>query len=245
MGLKRVLLTGAAGRIGSAFFAAVRERYRFRLADLNAERLQAASTAEVLRLDVSHLDECRAACAGIDSVIHLAADPSPEADFHESLLANNVMGTFNIFQAAAEAGCQRLVFASSLHAIAGHPLGSVITEESPVRPINMYGAGKCFGEAAAAAFSAQHGLSTIAIRIGAYDPPWITDDPSPLNLSAYISVRDMNQLLVRCIETPDIPFAIIHGISNNRIKRVEITRTQHLLGYQPQDDAFALFARGD
>ena len=147
-----------------------------------------------------------------------------------------------MFQAAAEAGCRRVIFASSLHAIAGHPFGTVITEDSPVRPINMYGASKCFGEAVAAAFSARHGLSSIAVRIGAYDPPWIKDDPSPLNLSAYISTRDMNQLLIRCVETPDIPFAIVHGISNNRIKRVEIAVTQRLLGYQPQDDAFALFA---
>jgi hypothetical protein len=60
------------------------------------------------------------------------------------------------------------------------------------------------------------------------------------NLSAYLSRRDMNQLLTRCIETPDIDFAIVHAISNNRIKLLDLTETRALLGYEPQDDGFAL-----
>ena len=52
-------------------------------------------------------------------MIHLAADPSPEADWETSLLANNIRGVVNIFRAASEAGCRRVVFASSVHAVGG------------------------------------------------------------------------------------------------------------------------------
>jgi nucleoside-diphosphate-sugar epimerase len=107
--------------------------------------------------------------------------------------------------------------------------------------MNMYGVSKCFGEAVAAQFGRAEGLSSIAIRIGAYEPPWTANDLTVLNLSAFLSARDMNQLLVKCVETPDIDFAIVHGISNNRIKRLDLRETQSLLGYQPQDDGFAIF----
>ena len=110
----RVLLTGAAGRIGSAFFAAEAGRYRFRLADRGTGGLQGAAGHEVVALDVADLAACRAACDGVDVVVHLAADPSPEADFSESLLENNIKGTYNVFRARRTRGaggwCSRAAF---------------------------------------------------------------------------------------------------------------------------------------
>src|SRR5918998_1519120 len=107
-----VLLTGAAGRIGTAFREAHGERYRFRLADLHTDGLADTPGAdhEVVRLDIADANACREACAGIDTVIHLAADPSAEADWESSLLPNNIQGVVNIFRAASEAGCRRGVF---------------------------------------------------------------------------------------------------------------------------------------
>jgi len=240
----RVLLTGAAGRIGSAFFVAAAKRYRFRLADRAVDDLESRAGHEVIALDVADPAACRAACDGVDVVVHLAADPSPEADFYGSLLENNVKGTYNVFRAAADAGCRRVVFASSIHVVVGHPPEQVVEPDAPVRPLNMYGVSKCFGEAVAACFARAEGLSSIAIRIGAYEAPWVRATPTPDWLSAYISVRDMNQLLVRAIEAPDIDFAIVHGISDNRIKRLDLTETRALLGYDPQDDGFALYGQG-
>jgi len=118
---RRILVTGAAGRIGSAFFAGAAERYRFRLADRETDGLPSRSGHEVIILDVADLEACRVACDGVDVVVHLAADPSPEADFYGSLLENNIKGTYNVFRAATDAGCRRVVFASSIHAVVGHP----------------------------------------------------------------------------------------------------------------------------
>ncbi|HET7093910.1 MAG TPA: NAD(P)-dependent oxidoreductase, partial [Thermomicrobiales bacterium] len=163
-----VLLTGAAGRIGTAFRRAEGERYHFRLADLRTDDL--ADTPgdghQIVRLDVADLDACRDACAGMAAVVHLAADPNPNADFAASLLANNIVGAHNVFLAAAEAECRRVVFASSVQTVRGYPPDAPIPVDVTTRPENLYGASKCWGEAAASAYAAQ-GLSVICVRIGA------------------------------------------------------------------------------
>jgi NAD+ dependent glucose-6-phosphate dehydrogenase len=237
---RKVLLTGAAGRIASAFRHYEGERYALRLADRDLGRIGDTAGHEVLELDVADLEACRAACAGIDTVVHLAADPSPDADFYGSLLDNNIKGTYNVFRAARDQGCQRVIFASSIHAVIGYMPDVQARPESPVRPINMYGVSKCFGEAVAHYFAASEGLSSIAIRIGAFESPW-AKQPGVDVITRFISQRDMSHLLVRCIETPDVQFAIVHGSSDNRLKLMDISSTRELLGYQPQDDGFRFF----
>ena len=240
-----VLLTGAAGRIGTAFRLAHGEDYRFRLADLRTDGLAETPGAghEVVQLDVANAGACVAACAGIETVVHLAADPSPEADWEGSLLDNNIRGVVNVFRAAQEAGCQRVIFASSVHAVGGYPPDVEIPDNAPPRPTNLYGASKAFGEAVAATYAAA-GLSGIAIRIGAYDAPWFYEERDPQAAAAYISARDFNQLLVRCIETPGIDYAVVAGISNNRRKRFDLIDTRALLGYAPVDDGFRVTGDG-
>jgi NAD+ dependent glucose-6-phosphate dehydrogenase len=241
----RVLLTGAGGRIGTAFFQETADRYRFRLADRTIESLTAsppASDHDVAQLDVADLDACRAACAGMDAVLHLAADPSPEADFYGSLLDNNIKGTYNVFRAAKDAGCRRVVFASSVHAVVGYPADTPIPTDVPIRPLNMYGVSKCFGEAVAAAFAYGEDLPAIAVRIAAYEAPWLQERPTARNLSAYVSPRDLNQLFVRCLEAPpEFRFAIVNGQSANRISRLDLASTRDLLGYAPVDDGFTRY----
>jgi uronate dehydrogenase len=245
---KRILLTGAAGGIGSAFFCSTAEHYTFRLADMNTTSFAKITPEkhEVIALDVTDLDACQQACRDIDMVIHLAATTNPEADFYQLLLQNNIQGTYNIFRAAKDQGCQRVIFASSAQVVAGYPDDVQAHPESPLRPMNMYGVCKCFGEAVASYFAYAEGLSSIAVRIGSYDvngdaSNWLRQVPNVRHLSGYVSEWDMNQLLIRCIETPDVQFAIVHGISNNRFKRLDITSTRTLLGYAPQDDAFDIF----
>jgi NAD+ dependent glucose-6-phosphate dehydrogenase len=234
-----VLLTGAAGRIGTAFRKAYGERYRFRLADQHTDSLAdtPGGDHEIARLDVADSDACREACAAVDTVIHLAADPSPEADWESSLLPNNIRGTVNVFQAAHEAGCRRVVFASSVHAIIGYPPDETVADDASPRPVNLYGASKVFGEAVASRYSAE-GLSSIAIRIGAYDAPWFHERGDATDAMAYVSARDLNDLLVRCVETEDIPYAVLAGISDNARKRFDLIQTRRLLGYAPRDDGF-------
>ncbi len=245
---KRVLLTGATGGIGSAFFRAIAHLYTFRLADRETASLveEGSQGHEVYPLNVADLDACQQACRDIDTVVHLAATTNPDADFYLALLHNNIAGTYNIFRAAKDQGCQRIIFASSAQVVAGYPPDVQVHLDSPPRPMNMYGVSKCFGEAVASYFAHAEGLSSIVIRIGSYDvnaddANWLRQAPHPLHLSGYVSERDLNHLLVRCIETPDVPFALVHGISNNCFKRLDITAARERFGYAPQDDAFEIF----
>jgi UDP-glucose 4-epimerase len=237
---RRVLLTGAAGRIGSAFRRAHGADYRFVLGDVHADGL--ADTPgeghEVVQLDVADPAACAAACAGVDTVIHLAADPSPNSEWEGSLLDSNIRGVVNIFRAAHAAGCRRVIFASSAHAVGGYEEQTVADDAAP-RPTNLYGASKAFGEAVASAY-ATDGLSSIAIRIGAYDAEWFHAEGTAQDAAAYVSARDLNQLLVRSIEAPAVPYAVIAGISDNRFKRFDLRTTRAVLGYEPQDDGFAV-----
>ena len=239
---RSILVTGAAGRIGTALFEELQGHYRFLLTDRAESRLgRALADGDTeLALDVADFAQCLTACAGIDTVLHLAADPSPEADFDESLLENNIRGTHNIFRAALEAGCRRVIFASSIHAVIGHPADTPIPENATVWPVNMYGVSKCFGEATARKF-ATDGLSSIAIRIGAYDADWHSPEMGEGLISAWVSKRDLNQLIQRCIEVEGVDFAIVHGQSNNRIKRMSIEATCELTGYSPLDDGYERF----
>ncbi|MBX3050274.1 MAG: NAD(P)-dependent oxidoreductase [Caldilineaceae bacterium] len=242
--MRKVLVTGAAGRIGSAFRAYAADRYDLRLADRRMEGLTAPPVGEVVPLEIADLDACRAVCQGVDAVLHLAADPSPRSDFYESFLDNNVKGVYNIFEAAREAGCRRVVYASSVHAIEGYPLDEQARTDGAVRPSNMYGACKVFGEATAHVYALNHGLSSIAVRIGSFEHNQAQFGVNSRNLSTFVSARDLCQLFVRCIEAENVQFAIVHGVSDNRFKRMDLSTTRQTVGYQPQDDAFVKFGIG-
>jgi nucleoside-diphosphate-sugar epimerase len=235
-----VLLTGAAGRIGTSFRSLYGDRYRFRLVD---RREIAAVAGHEARLgDLARLEFAREVCAGIDTVVHLAADPSPRAGFYETLLEMNIQATYNVFAAAQEAACRRVVFASSNHAVNAYPLDVQVHPDDPVRPGDLYGVTKCFGEALARYFADRFGLRGISLRIGAFgSPESLAQSDSPRTLSLFISPRDLGQLIHRSIEAPDeLTFAIFHGVSDNQFKRLDIANARELIGYQPEDNAFAL-----
>jgi uronate dehydrogenase len=239
----RILITGGCGKIGSYFVQFASDKYSIRVVDKvvwDQERL-GPLTGESLILNLQDFAACRQACEDIDMVIHLAADPSPSADFVDSLLGNNIIATYNMFRAAQEAGCKRFIFASSVHTVAAYPADVQIKDNMPVRPKNLYGVSKCFGEALAAYYAFNEGLPSIVLRIGAYRLPEENKRISPAEQDAFLSADDFNDLLVKCLETPHIIFAIAHAVSDNRFKRLDLTETRELLGYQPKADAFELF----
>lgn len=238
----KVLVTGGCGRIGSYFIRMMGERYAIRVVDRaawDAEKLGPLD-GESMALDLMDMEACRRACEGMDMVVHLAADPSPDADFLGSLLSNNILATYNMFAAARAAGCRRFVFASSVHAVASYPGDVQIKESMPVRPTSMYGVSKCFGEALASHYAINEGMSSIAIRIGSYLFPDEATHLLPHEMDAYLHPDDLNHLLVQCLETPGITFFIANGISDNTYKRLDLTETRQVLGYRPKMDIFRM-----
>ena len=125
---RKVLLTGAAGRIGRFFHNAYTDVYDFSLTDI----VEPAETkgAPFAQVDLSDFDAVRPLCDGIDTVVHLGADPSMDAPW-ESLLPNNVVATYNVFESARQAGCRRVVYASSINAVLGYPRDQQVHTSQP------------------------------------------------------------------------------------------------------------------
>jgi nucleoside-diphosphate-sugar epimerase len=234
-----VLITGAAGRIGSFLTQHLAERYDFVLSDVRPP--DNARGFPFVEADIADLDAVRGLCQGVDTVVHLAADPSTQASW-ESLLPRNVVGLYNVFQAAHEAGCRRVIFASSVNAVFGYPKDVQVHTSMPVRPLNLYGATKAWGEALACFYADQRGLSAICLRFG-----WVISRdsealrPNHPYLDIALTYEDLTRLVVACIDAPDdLRFGVFHGVSNNRWKRLDISDARRLLGYAPEDDSFAL-----
>ena len=232
-----VLVTGAAGRIGSYFAEHSHEKYDLRLMVQKreeGEKIQAFG--EVQEGDLADLDRLKELCRGVDTVVHMAADPSPNATW-DSLLPKNIIGTYHIMVAAKAAGCRRLIYASSIHAVSGYPADVQVKTSDPVNPGDLYGVSKCFGEALGRYMAEKEDLSVIALRIGAFQPISAAEKPDSLGMiDAFVSHRDLNQLINRCIDVENLKFAVFHGLSNNRFKRLDISDARELVGYDPQDD---------
>ena len=229
----KVLLTGAAGLIGSHLRDRWGDRYALRLADIKPMGNLAAHE-EFVAMDITQYDAFLAACEGMDAVVHLAADPSMEAEFYQTLLPLNIIGCYNGFEAARAAGCRRIVFASSINAILGHDQEQPVEWEAPVYPVNVYGATKCFGEALGRVYAHQHGLSCILVRIGG--AAWKqAPDQEPVRREAGITARDQAQLFARCLEAPDaVDFKIVHGTSDHTKQWMDLGVSREL-GYEPED----------
>src|SRR5689334_12834462 len=166
--MKNVLLTGAAGRVGTAFRQFAADRYQFRLVDRAIDNIVEPGVHEVIKANVAELESCQKMCAGMDTVVHLAADPATDADFYGSLLDNNIKAAYNIFRAAKDQHCQRVIFASSVQVIEGYPLDIQARVEMPMKPMNLYAAAKGFSELMGHYFAYAEGLSCIGVRIGAF-----------------------------------------------------------------------------
>jgi NAD(P)-dependent dehydrogenase (short-subunit alcohol dehydrogenase family) len=234
---RRVLVTGAAGNIGSYFAEHSHEKYAMRLmVRAGDERGCIEQYGEVVEGDLLDLEQMKKLCAGMDTVVHLAANPSPTATWSQ-LLDANIVGAYNTFVAAKAAGCRRAIFASSIHAVSGYPADVQVKTTDPVNPGDLYGVTKCFGEALGRYMAEKEGLSVIALRIGAFQPREAARDERSVGMmDAFVSRRDLNQLIERCIDAENLQFAIFNGLSNNRFKRLDISDARELVGYDPQDD---------
>jgi len=237
--MKKILITGGAGTIGSHFVHNHSSTYDITVADINTDHVSFPEHVKVIKADLSNYETCAELTKGIDVVIHLAGIID-ETENDEALDMNSRL-IKNVFKATAINTCERLIFASSAQTIEHYPNDLQIDIHRPVRPHNLYGVAKCLGEALGSYYADQHGISTICLRIGAYLFAEEYTEMNTRDLSAYLHPDDCNQLLVQCIETEGIHYEILNAISDNRYKRLDISETIKKVGYQPKADAFELF----
>jgi len=234
---KTILITGNNGRIGIPFVDYLDHLdtpYTLRLADL-----EQSDDERSIVTDITDLEQCKTACENVDMVIHLAADSSVEATF-DSVLSANIVGAHNIFEAAIACDVQRVVFASSIHAVHGYPRDVQVKTDMPVRPSNIYGVSKAFGEALASYYAYQRNIEAIAVRIGAFKHAKDWEQLNSRDLALWADPQDLFALFVQCLEVElDDPFMIVHGISDNHFKRLDMSDTKQKLNYTPRSDSFS------
>ncbi|MEM7132462.1 MAG: NAD(P)-dependent oxidoreductase [Chloroflexota bacterium] len=243
---RKILLTGAAGRIGSFLTNQWQAEYDLYLTDIR--KPDETFGFPFTEVNLADYDALATLCVGMDTVVHMGADPSMEASW-ESLLPNNVIGTYNAFEAAHQAKCRRVIYASSINAVLGYPADTQVQVDMPVYPINLYGATKCWGEALGRYYAHTHNLSSICLRFGAVSqrPGGEQDDRYDIEhefLDMVITLDDLTQLVTKSVEAPDdIDFAVYQGVSNNRWKRLDIRNAREQIGYAPEDDAIEIALR--
>jgi NAD+ dependent glucose-6-phosphate dehydrogenase len=253
---RRVLVTGAEGLIGGIVRARLGDRYAIR----SLTRTPADFPSHVA--DIADLGAIRPAFAGMDAVVHMAGTPHVSSSWEE-VLRSNIVGTRNVLEAAREAGVERVVLASSNHAVGMYEIEAapaiyadgdprVIGEDAAVRPDSDYGASKVFAEAMGRMYADRFGMRVVCLRIGSVLPdddptgpsvlatagwmPWLTDDHRRARLRAtWLSQRDCAEL-VRCSLEADVRFAIAYGISDNP-RRFWSLEGARALGFVPRDRA--------
>lgn len=229
---KLVLITSAAGYIGTMLREGYRDRYTLRLTDIRPIKSE-----EIMLADMGDFTAMLDVTRGVDTVVHLAAIPG-DADFMTRLLPVNIVGTYSVFEAARQNGVKRIVYASTNHVIDGYTKDLYVTAEMAIRPDSMYAVSKSFGESLGCFYADRYGMSVVCVRIGSplpEDHPALRTSRRPL--STWCSPRDLLQLIGLCIDVEGLKFEIVHGISGNIRRYWDIYHAQRILGYQPQDNA--------
>ncbi len=244
----RVLVTGMSGLIGQAAHRLLGDKYTWR-----ALNRRAIPEVETIQADIADLDAIRPAFDDVDVVVHLAAIAKVDAPWEE-VLHHNIEGTYNVFEAARQAGVKRVVFASSGAAVAGIQIEEpyralvegrysevdtswpMLTHESMPRPMGLYGVSKVFGEVLARHFVDTTPMSILCLRIGAVSAD---DRPSaPASWANWCSQRDVVQMIDRCIEAPEnLRYDIFFVTSNNRWGYRDLEHAKQVVGYEPRDSA--------
>jgi len=229
-GSRRIVLTGAAGGVGTMIRPLLAPLYPGLVLSDKVEPKDLLPDESFAAADLTRPQEVAAAVEGADSVIHLGGF-SVEGPW-ESILQANIVGCYNLFEAARQAGVKRVVFASSNHAVGFYPRKRKIGTGVTVRPDSRYGVSKAFGEALAALYADKHGMIVTCVRIG-------NVGPRPLDvrrLSNWISPQDIVQLIRIGLEHPDIRFEILYGASDNAASWWDNSRARQL-GYRPTGKA--------
>jgi uronate dehydrogenase len=236
----RILLTGAAGGLGQALRPRLKANCQIlRSADRVAFGL-AGEQEEFVLADLADASAVMAMMQGVDAVVHLGG-VSTEAAFAPILQAN-ILGVYNLYEAARKQGVKRIVFASSNHVTGFYKQSETINASHPPRPDSLYGVSKAFGEDLSRFYFDRYGIETACVRIGSSFP----EPKDRRMLATWLSFDDLHRLITACLTTPVLGHSIIFGMSNNAVTWWDNAQAYHI-GYKAQDssDVFkdAVYAR--
>lgn len=226
---RRVLITGSSGSIGAHLSRELADSYAIR----GFDRVASDQLEDQVVSDLADTDALRRACAGVDAVIHLAGNRSASASWDE-VLASNLVGSRNVFEAAMQANVRRVVYASSCQVTFGYGEHYTQSAELYPKPLSYYAASKVAAEQVGHVYSRRSGMSVICIRLGLFT----ADGRLPADrqiTGRFLSHRDAVQLFRRAIEVIGVEFAVVYGASRSSRLNLDLEETRRVLGYIPDD----------
>lgn len=231
----RILITGAAGRLGSQLRTGLAPLARtIRLADREPLGPLAANE-EAAIFDLADMEATMAATEGCNAIVHFGGAPTERP--WQIVLDSTIRGSYHLYEGARKHGVKRIVYASSVHAIGFHEIGAQITVDAPVRPDCLYGVGKTFVESLSRLYWDKHGIETACLRIfSSFEEP-----SDRRHLWSYLSFGDCVRLVEAALTAPYVGHTITFGMSDNKVKPVDNSGAGHL-GYRPQDSSEAFRA---
>lgn len=228
--MKTVLITGATGDVGTHLRRELAGKYRLVVSD--KRELEKAKGEKFIRADVSKMADALRITKGVDAIVHLGGY-SVEGTW-EAIHQANIVGCYNVFEAARRNGVKRIVFPTSNHAVGFYRRDRTIDHEVYPRPDSRYGVSKVFGEALGSLYADKYGMEFLMVRIGNVNPVPI----DKRRLAIWVSPRDLAQLVSIGIDRPGIKFEIVYGVSGNKRSWYDNSNAARL-GYRPQDDSEA------
>ncbi len=228
--LKKIVLTGAAGRLGSYLREPLAKMCDTLVStDIQDQPGTLYPGETYMQADLASFDAMMEVIEGAEMVIHMGAfvDEGP----FEQLLGPNFVGSYNVWEAAHRHGVRRVVYASSIHAVGMYPKNEFIGTDVAHRPDTFYGLAKCFTEDLGRMYWEKRGLESVHMRILS-----CAQVNNARALGSWLSYDDLIQLVTRCIETPVTGFAIIYGVSDNDRAPVDNANAS-FIGYRPKDNA--------
>ncbi|HYL18768.1 MAG TPA: NAD(P)-dependent oxidoreductase [Burkholderiales bacterium] len=227
--MKTLLITGAAGDVGTHLRRELAGQYALRLSDIKPIKKLAAGEKSMPG-DVARLTDMLHVTKGVDAIMHLGGF-AVEGPWSEILRAN-IVGCYNLFEAAHRNGVKRVLFATSNHAMGFYRRDQKIDHRMYPKPDSRYGLSKVFGEQLGSLYSDKYGMEVFCIRIGNVNPAPV----DKRRLSLWLSPRDLAQLVRIGVDHPDIRFEIVYGVSGNKRSWYDNSNAERL-GYKPQDDS--------
>lgn len=228
--MKRLVLTGAAGRLGSYLREPLAQLAQVLVSsDIVADIGALYPNERYVCADLEHFDAIHSLLDGADMVVHFGAI-GDEAPF-ETILGPNIIGAYNVWEAAHRRGVRRVVYASSIHAVGMHARQDFIGIDAPHRPDTFYGLAKCFAEDLARMYWDKRGLEAVCLRILS-----CAKVNNARALGTWLSYDDLIQLVTRAIDTPTTGFSVIYGVSANDRAPVDNSKAG-FLGFRPKDNA--------
>lgn len=228
----RLLLTGAAGGLGQALRGRLKANCQvLRLSDV-VDLGAPQAGEEVFTADLADAPAVQAMMAGVDAVVHLGGVSTEQT--WEPILAGNIVGVYNLYEAARKNGVKRVIFASSNHVMGFWRQDQVVDADSAPRPDGLYGLSKAFGEDVARLYWDRFGIETLVVRIGSSFP----EPTTRRMLATWLSYDDLERLVVSGLTAPVVGWSVIYGISDNATAFYDNTKARHI-GYRPRDSADA------